>query len=632
MSTALITLAAGTAKPTGFAQMGDRLIVCYEDLRPLVIMPDADGTMTAYEAGIKAPKTAPTVAATATAATYNTNTGSIYVVYAYWSSHRRVMSQISPEATITGTSYQLLINGFEAPRDNYATQDIDAILVGVQLGLAPGHMCLFPVMRVDCSAGDFTSQSYTFDLSQLDLLPGLNLTQASLYCEVPPAFQYCDVFKEHVFYAGQRRTVSFASTTATVANATYRGKDVSSVTLAGSGTFTDGHLGMALYLDGVMSGFLWDRTSGTVGYLDRRITAGSKSTVEARGIRDRIWPSGYHNASPGNIPIVSPETICSFNSFAVPRTADQEQVIKGVKKGLSGLVVALERSIVSVTGCDKPNVVDPAFQEISAPLGTVAPKSVATTQDGRLAWMGIDGPIIEVEAGIRDLANEQGCLRLFNGEEWITKASLAGCVMAHVPEFGGFIVGNLTVNGTGNYWLLYSEKPQKGFWLMSGQEMTSNILSYPDDNGSSVLLVGDGYQARVKRLFTPSTLVDVGAATDSTDGYTCLYRGGWVDNQSGKKKSAQYLRIPGLILPGASVAMDLIMWCQDYPLRHDTDLTADNIETISLTQNDLAKRIPLRVGHFRFHSAAFSWDSESGQSADKRPIELVRWVLESSDG
>ena len=108
MATKLADMTETTVKPTGFAQFGNRAVICYDDLRPLVVMPDATGTLTCYNAGIKPPTTAPTVAQGATNANIpnyseddfrHSDQAKAYVAYAFYSSTRNVMSMISPEAS-----------------------------------------------------------------------------------------------------------------------------------------------------------------------------------------------------------------------------------------------------------------------------------------------------------------------------------------------------------------------------------------------------------------------------------------------------------------------------------------------------------------------------------------------------
>lgn len=629
MPEVIATLPAGEALPTAMVPFGGRVLVCYEDLRPIVVMPGADGAMKAYNAGIKPPTTVPTIAQGAASAVLE-STGIAYVAYAFASSHRRVHSCLSPVASVSLAGKALTISGFEAPRDSYSTQDIDQIIVAVQLPGAPGLMCYRPLMIVDVSDGDFASASFTFDISGKVLATGHDMSRASIFAEVPPAFRFAERLDERIWFAGQRELVQFPEgATLTIANATWRGKPVSKLSLSGGGSWNDGHLGMELYVADEPMGFVWDVNNSADVYSDRRIEAGSTTDFDLRGLNDRIWHSTYHTFHAGNLPTVCPETISSYAAHSHPALADAGSTILGLTRNAGGLLIALNTGAVGIVVSKKAGLPQPSFAVLQERPGAVSQRGQTTLMDGRGAYIGPLGPVLTTAQD--QPATAAGCVRLFRGEEWISLSSLAEAVLAEAGEFGGFVMGNLTVNGVGNHWLLFTRWPQSGFWLMDGQEMKSNILVYPDDNGRDVLLVGDGL-GRLKRLLTPGSLVDAPAAGGADAAYTAYWQGGWDGSVNQRHLAAQFARMDSVILPGSIAAITLTIFRSHFPVRHPSDIPAANTETSSLTEASLLKDIPIKVGSWHYHSLRLGWASTSGASATGgRPMEITRWTLVFED-
>jgi hypothetical protein len=624
MAETILTLPAGDAKPTAMVEFGGRMIVCYEDLRPLVVMAGPDGATKGYNAGIKPPVTAPSVAAGT--ASDNVRAGKSWVAYAYYSTHRRVMSELSPEVEFEHGATALTIDGFAQPRDSASTQDIDAILVAVQTATAPGLMCNMTEMLIAVDDGVFTDKSFSFDLSPLQLTVGHNLSRASIFSAVPPAFRLAERLGERVWYAGQ---ASFTREGPfDVRDRTWRGREVSEINEIEN--LNDSYLYKAVYIAGEFIGFVWDIASADDLILDRRIPVNTYGgTAQFRGANDKLFPSTYHVFHGGNTPTVCAECVCLSNFYSVPEINDEVQPIRGLKRGRGGLVVTLADAVFTMTGASGLDVPQPTFTVVAGARGGVGNRAMARTRDDGVAWLGQMGPVL-LEQAAADLADLAGCNRLFQGEEWLDATVIQDAVVCALREFDGILIGNLTVRGVGNHWLVWTRKPQMGFFLMDGQEMTCQPLEYVDDDGRMVVLVGDGFNGRVKRLLVPGVLQDVQLADDTPAAYNWSWRGGWDASQNRRLGAAQSIRIDGLILPGTTAQMALTVWREHFAVRHEDDLTAANIFGKTVDREGMKKDIPFAPGSFRYHSIGVGAASDSG-AASGRPMELTRWSVNYED-
>ena len=198
--------------------------------------------------------------------------------------------------------------------------------------------------------------------------------------------------------------------------------------------------------------------------------------------------------------------------------------------------------------------------------------------------------------------------------------------MVFSRQYDGFLIGNLTINGVGNHWMLLAIKPQFGFFTFTGQEITSNLLEYPDADGQGVILAGDAFNGRVKRLLDPATLVEVLAASDTTAGYSCEIRQGWRGAEDGQQWSLDMIRFPATIVPGTAITLSLTGWRGLYPVRDEADLESDGSFIENVTLNDLYLDIPLPPSTARFHSMAVGWNSVSGADGLK-PAEVPRFLM-----
>lgn len=639
-ATLLTNLGAGTAKATALVEQGDRAILLVEDLRPQVIMPSPTGAFAVYNAGIKAPTAAPVCEVTGTSATYSSKfvTWDIKFIYAFRSSHRNVISQPSPPVTVAhpNLAYRLTVKTFEDPRDG-ASQTIDEIIIGAmyvdEWGNSPtgGYRCFLPVMKIDCSDGVFTSKTFTFDLSAEQVARGFDMLAAGRYCGIPPAFKFGAAHGERIWYGGMADTVNFDGVaTATLANVSYRGKTRARVTLSGgTSRWTDGYHWRALMIGGLFAGFIEDVYSTTVAYLDRSIPPGvssSSTAIVLRGTNDRVWSSSYFNDTNGSIGLSLAECVRIDDYQSCRSMNDEIHYVRGLNATNQGVAVVQDNGVFLLSGGANPNTPKIEMSPMVYANGCVSDRGTCVTANDESAWIGNDGVHILTGQSAPALAEEMECRRMFDGEEWIAASNLTTAVLAYIHEFDGLVIGNLTVGGTANRWLLVTRSPQAGMWLMDNQKISSNILSYLDDYGRTVLLCGDDQNGRIKRLLSPSAnLLDTPTTDGTAAAYTCLWRGGWSADKNAKRRALSGFRPMGILAPGSTFSLALSVWRENKPLRKDSDLTSGNETTSTVTQNTMFKDTALGVGTFRFYSLGISFDSTSGKSSDNRPMEMTQW-------
>jgi len=630
MPAIVMTLPEGTAGPTGMAQFGNKFFLCFEDQRPIYLMAGmTDSRLKAYRAGIKAPMTGPTVADSETPTEELTPGVELTVAYAFFSSKRLVMSRLSPATThvVADPAMKLTIGGFEAPRDDAISQDIDTIMVAVQMGIS-GQRCVTPGMRITVSGYDFGTASLTFDTSENDLTFGIDMAEADLYGFLPPAARYVEMFGERVWYGGQRRTVELGGTGLTVTKGqSFRGQTLAKLTLNGDGVWDDAHLYLTVWAEGRRMGTIYDVENARVTWLDVDLETdlGETTNWHMTGSNDRIWPSSFHNFTEGSVPTSYPECVNMTQYQTLKPALDRGEQIKGIHRMKDILPVIFQNLVMPMTGSLEVGVPQPIFSIDWGRVGATAPGSICEDAEGNLWWIGEEGFISGNTAGIDSIAHQLGVNRLFKGAPWIALTDLPGMVMSYSRQHDGLIFGNFSINGVNNYWGLLSLKPQLGVWLFSGQEMTSNILEYGDANGQGRLLVGDGYHGRVKRILSPDTLLDLPAASDTAAAFTWQWREGWQQaNEEGFRAALAFIRVIGLIMPGTTVSLNAVFWRNDYPARVAADVPAGQKATKTFTQAQLLRKLPAAQGAARYHSVAISGASNTGASGT-RGVEFVHW-------
>lgn len=629
---------SGTSKPSGTAQFGDKFFVCYEDCRPFYLTPGpAAQVLKGYLCGIKPPTAGPTVANSVTGATNLTAGQTVYVAYAFYARGRIVYSQMSPETswTIATPAKKLTISGFQDPRDDASDCDIDAIAVCVQQGVNNGKMHLAPAMLIDVTDGDFTGKSLTFDTSGAQAELGFNFSNADDFFIIPPAVKYVAKLGERIWFGGQRARVEVAGATVAMAVAqSFRGKTLAKITIT-TGTFDDSLMWMSLFINGGYVGDVFDvnpnGATPTVLYLDRDQPAAITSTDDFYflGYNDRLYPSAYMNYTPGNIPTTFAECTNVLQRQLLIAALDEGRFLQGLKLVRDSLNVIFQDTIVQLTGGSEVNTPAPFLSSAYGKTGTVATRSISVSSDGELAFWGQEGPILANTAQLRDVAEDLHCNKLSQGAPWIALADIPTLVATYSRVAQGIVFGNITINGDANWWGLLALQPQYGIFLFSGQEITSNILEYPDTNGQGVILAGDAFNARVKRLLAPTSFVDLAAAADTTAAYTCAWRGGWQGPSKGQWFSNCLVRFPRIIIPGTTIALTINHWQSNYPFRAEEDLaaaqkTTKTVDKTAIPFND----IPLAPGRVRFQSLEITYPSTSGLSADgERPAEIAGYVI-----
>lgn len=649
MPTILDNLGEGTPVPTGGVQFGNRYFLTGEDWRPRCVYASAlDSTLKAYSCGIKAPVTAPTTAASGTNSSNIALSSVFTIAYAFYSSRRGVMSRLSPEATYTvpaspNPAKKITLSAFESPRDDAQSNDIDQIWIGVQIVNSDGggNEALMTVQStiLDVSDFDFVNATIDLDLGVANLDVGaFNMSDADQYNDIPPAVKYVARYGERMWFGGQRKKVEFSGKSVTVTKSqSFRGETVAKLTMSGTGGWDDSHYWMSVYVDGKYLGEFWDYTSRTVAYVLADVPANITATTlfQLVGHNDRIYPSSWHNLTIGNVPTVFPESINLANRVVLNAVLDEGEQLKGLVAAQDYLYVIFNNTcqqIIDDKAVGSPNAM---VRTVAGQVGTTAQRSITVNGQGGLFWWGEEGPIEAASGAAGSISHTLGINQFSKGGQWLSLSSLPNMVACYSRQNDGYITGNMTVNSTANYWALLSVQPQAGLWLFDGQAITSNLIEYPDSNGQGVILAGDAYRGRIKRLLTPNTVTDLPAASDTVAAYSCTYREGWMMHPTGMPCIPTRLRILGLILPTPSTfAMTVTLWGSNYPVRNDADITSlastgqAATSTITLSaEYEVPKDISIApIGRFRFWSVGFTWNSTAGQTSP-RPMELIRWQL-----
>lgn len=645
MANVLKDIGTGSTLPTGMVQFGNKYIVCYADKRPVCIMPTgASNILKAYDAGIKAPVVAPTLANSTTAASNLQNGDVVTMAFCWYSTERKTFSRLSPTASHTvssGKKIKLSVATNDYPLDQLENADIDRLVICAQHATNTGLMTVWSDMTLALPATQAAwvsagGVSIDFDKTAAQLELGFDMSAADPYYEVPYAFKYVARHGERLWFCGQTESSIkiAASLSAVVAAvpASYRGTTVDQITATVASVpqsvWTDADIGKSFYLDGKYYGEVWG-WSGYYLYLDRSNTgvAGYSGTeVILVGHNDRLYPSSYHGHNSGNYVISYPESINPADYQLLANVLDSGEKLKGIV-GNQGIVnIIFNDSETIMTGGYEVGSPQPYLRTNMGKTGAIAQRSICKDQEGSINYVGEEGFIKTNTGGVNSIAHELGINQLFKGGQWISAASLPTIVMAYSRQYDGFIVGNLTVDSTANHWGILSLRPQYGFFLFNGQEIKSNIVEYQDSNGQGVILVGDSYGGRVKRLLDPTVLTDVPTDSDTASAFSCNWREGWQSDQSGMPVVCERLRMLGFILPGTTLAMTLAIWHNNYPVRDQDDVASANKHSTSLTHANLFYDIGFIRATARYWSVGFTWNSNSGASGVD-PVEIGRWQL-----
>lgn len=631
-------LGAGTANPQ-FIQYGNRCFYVAEDVRPRYAMASmSDSTLKSYHSAIKPPTAAPTAVSSSDAAV---NLDSVagtdaIITYKFGSSKRVVQSQLSPTVTysIPMTPKKITISGFQAPRDDAATQDIDQIYVCVFLGTAPGQMCLVPTMVIDVPNLDFTSKSFTFDIAPDDLYQGVNMSAADVYYALPPAFRYVEQIGERLWCGGQARQFEFSgSDVALTKGQAFRPSDENptraKVVISGTGTFSDKLYWTSVWIDGSYCGEVFDVLDSTTLYLDRDVSSNISSTSQFyfTGHNDRLYPSTWMSFTPDNVPTVYPECVNLTDVTPLPTVLDQGELLKGLTRIQGNLAVIFNQSVLIGNISDAPGPASGLmqFQQLYGRMGTMAPRSITKAPDGGAFWIGEEGPILGDTAGLDSIAYQLNSNLLFKGGIWIDLTSMPDIVATYTRQWDGYVLGNLVINGEENWWAVVTFKPQFGIWLHNGQEITSNLIEYPDVYGQGIILCGDSYNGRVKKMLVRNTVpTEPGTDTDTLAAYECLWRGGFVERQA--FDADVILDATSMLVPGTSLTLTATLWEQSFVVRAESDLDATQPTPQDYDKTSLKQPITLPAGGGRrFISLALSYDSTAGANG-ARLMELGKYT------
>jgi hypothetical protein len=457
------------------------------------------------------------------------------------------------------------------------------------------------------------------------------MTAAEIYYAVPPAARYVVRHGNRLWLGGQPRSVALAATDLTVTAAqSFRGRTLAKLTLTGTGRWSHAHLYMALRRAGDFLGNIFDIESDTVAWLDVDVKASlaASSNFVLNGYNDRLWPTGYHTYNPGGIEVVYPETVNLLEARPIAAFVDRSGEIEGLTRNQDFVKIIRKDGCVQMAGGLEVNTPAPEWREEYGRAGTSSPRSICRNSRGDAAWWSEEGPVEASTGGVNSLAYAMKFHQFSRGGIWMSLASLPGLTMTWSRFLDGYVFGNVSVNGASNYFGLVAMQPQPGLFLFTGQEMTSNLLEYADSDGHGRILVGDGYRARVKRLFTPGVFTDVGAATDTAAAYTIKMTPAFFSGPSGQPFALDKLRVLGLILPGTTFSLE-VTWLRDHYLHRDlAELSAADqaVGPTSYDQDQIYMDIPAPPGAKRFHAVRLSWSSASGLSGGK-PAEVTRHSL-----
>ena len=484
-----------------------------------------------------------------------------------------------------------------------------------------------------------------FDESNNVLAQGFNMTVADPYFEVPPAVKYIEKYGEKLWLGGARRHIDFTgSSVALTIGQAWRGGTYTKAVISGTVLWDDSHLHTSLYVAGRYLGEIYDIQNPQVAYLDVDLAANVAETTDfyCVGHNDRIWPTSYHNLFIGNIPIAFPESINLADRMLLAATLDEGSQLEGLRASQERLSIIFNDCVVNLNGVDDP--ANPSTYELRVDYGrtgAIAPRSIIKDQAGAIVYWGEEGPIRATTAGLESIAFDLNVNLFSKGGRWMALADNPNVVMCYSRAHDGYIFANITIDGTASHWGLISLRPQYGLWLFDGQAVTSNLLEYGDANGQGVVLAGDAYQGRVKRLLDPTArtqsaadavFLDLGAATDTAAAFNWTWRGGWVSRPDGLPYALSMLRLLGLILPGASLNLSVTHWWNNFPVRDEDDLAAGNQRTITVTDTDLTQtlNVPMPAAMGRYHSVEILAASTSGVDSTqdlRRTVEVPRYQL-----
>lgn len=701
-------------------QYGDKLIMVNPYMRPLVVTAAGEtGSIKAYPCGIKAPLWYPTVAANAIDAENLVAGSEIRIAYAYYSSIRGVMSQMSPvwHGVVSATpAKQLAVSGFWNPRDDASANDIDTIIIAVQIETNSGLMWLPGVTEIRPTSSDWSTQSIVIDISQEQLEQGVDMTGLNSALFVPPAVAHIGLLGERLWVGGQRRKVEFSGMAATVRRAQiagrtkltngsagldgtgygtayttdlvagdimhvenvsevyssvrvvsvvtdadtatfattygdatglytlyhdFRGGKYARIRLSGTGTyFDDSHLHMKVIVNGRYIGNILDVVDPLTAYLDCDVDASIAETTSfyLLGHNDRIWPSAYTTNSPGGIPWPIPEAIQLADGQMLMEMIDQGQTLRRMHTGQDRLALIFSDSIVTMTGGSEPGIPQPVFLRLHGRVGTTSSASVTVDDAGQIWMIGEEGLIQTSTSSAIALSHQMGIREFFRGGQWLDSEALSSVKMEYSRHYRALVLGGLTVGGSDNYWGLITMEPQPGLWIFSGQEITSNICEYLGDDGASIMLAGDAFSGRVKRLLDPAVLTDVAVAASTTAAYNCQWWSGYLSIPSADRWSIGTLRLTRIILPGSTAGtLTFSVARSDVLVRDIRQFTsidgrlADQLLTNTISTANSLNDFGMTPNAARFLACGIAWDSTSGSVAATTespalPMEVAGWT------
>ena len=641
------TLASpGTAKPTAGVQFGDRFFCFYEDERPFYLYPGPDiQKLIGVPAGIKPPTTAPTLTASVTNATniqYNAQFPNLYFSYAFYSRGRVIYSQMSPVQTIvlTNPPKKIVVSGFENPRDNATACAIDTIVIFCQSALNNGLMNTGANMWIDCSDGVFTSKTFTFDISGATLDQGYNGSDADPYFTIPPAMKYAAKSGNRLWMGGTRNKAAISGATVAVTAAqTFRGQVLAKVTIT-SGTFNDSLYNMSMVVNGKVLGDVFDvnpdGSTPTVLYLDRDVAANISSTSDFYflGYDDRLFAGSYIDFTLGSIPTSFTECVCLLPGVVQILTPalDGSKSIIGVQNSRGTIYAMFPDCAQPIIGGQDVDIPLPSLWENFGKTGPIADRSYSIDPQGQLLFIGQEGPISLNTSQMVNVAAQLECLKLFKGHIWIALADLPTIVMVYCRSYNGLVLGNFTINGDSNWWGILTYSPQVGFWLFSGQEITTNIYEYTGLDGNGVIVCGDSFKGRFKRLLDRNTYLDVQPASDTPAAYPTSWRGGYqFIPPDAKWMNKATIEFPGILVPGAVCTLSVDQVWTNFPHRNLALIPSGNKSSRPVTFNDLAfQRMSLSPGQARYYSIQVSHASNSGISGDGlSPMQIPHYVIKA---
>lgn len=402
-----------------------------------------------------------------------------------------------------------------------------------------------------------------------------------------------------------------------------------------SAVWSCAHLYYSVYANGQYIGEIADVMDDTqIAYLDRDSVFISTPNFELVGHNDRIWPSGYDNHTPGNVPTPFPECAQVNNDFLLGQALDEGQRISGLIAAKEALVIAYENSFSRlILNNDGGGIPEPDIRMIGGLAGCIAPRTLCKTSTGDLAWVGNEGVFVGGDGGATNLLEQMQCLILFRGRNLIDPADLPRMVMRYSRTHQALIIGNFTVNDEANWWGLISPM---ALCLFNNQSITSNLLTYLDGNGIEVLIAGDN-RGRIKKLLDDSVLTDLNLTDDNSAAYTCAWQGGWEGKKTGQLLEISRLRFPSVICPtAANLALTINLYRANGLQRELSRLPSDAITTVPITAKNIlpGREITVQPNLARYSSVGFEHDSDAGQytSTEARPLEITGIVaLERTD-